>query len=341
MDHTLPKGSLVLVTGANGYIGSHIVDVLLSLKYRVRGTVRTIKNKTWLNDFFDSKYGPGVFETVEVPSLDDTTALDRVMTDVGGVVHVAADVSFSSDPHAVIPQAVETTLNVLRAAQKQESVSRFVLTSSSSAALVPKPNQRGIVVDQTTYNDAMVAAAWSDDTPEATRAYCVYAAAKTESERAAWAWSEKEKPGFVLNTVLPNTNWGRILIPDHQRGSSMRLVRNFWDGNHSALQLIPPQYFVNVGDCARLHVAALLNPSVHHERLFAYAAAFNWTNVIGVLKTLRPDYAGFPEPPPDEGRDYTIVAGQKRAETLLKTTFGQNGWTPLEQSLADGIEGLL
>lgn len=35
----IAPGSLTLVTGVNGFIGSHIADQLLSLGYRVRGTV--------------------------------------------------------------------------------------------------------------------------------------------------------------------------------------------------------------------------------------------------------------------------------------------------------------
>ncbi len=36
----LAPGSLILVTGINGYIASHIADQLMSLGYRVRGTAR-------------------------------------------------------------------------------------------------------------------------------------------------------------------------------------------------------------------------------------------------------------------------------------------------------------
>ena len=51
-------------------------------------------------------------------------------------------------------------------------------------------------------------AAWSDETPEPSKGYFVYAAAKTEGERAAWKWNEEANPGFVFNTILPNTNVG-------------------------------------------------------------------------------------------------------------------------------------
>jgi hypothetical protein len=32
----------------------------------------------------------------------------------------------------------------------------------------------------------------------------VYAASKAEGERAAFGWVEKNKPGFVFNSVLPD-----------------------------------------------------------------------------------------------------------------------------------------
>lgn len=40
VSHALLPGSRILVTGANGYIASHVVDQLLALRYVVRGTIR-------------------------------------------------------------------------------------------------------------------------------------------------------------------------------------------------------------------------------------------------------------------------------------------------------------
>ena len=53
----------------------------------------------------------------------------------------------NSDPKVVIPNVVAGTLNPLEAASKHESVKRFVLTSSSAAALIPRPNEE-IIVDE-------------------------------------------------------------------------------------------------------------------------------------------------------------------------------------------------
>ena len=75
----IEKGSLVLVTGANGYIGSHIVDQLLQLGYRVRGTVRTEAKGQWLREYADKKYGQGKLDLVVVPDMGVKGAFDQAV----------------------------------------------------------------------------------------------------------------------------------------------------------------------------------------------------------------------------------------------------------------------
>lgn len=98
------------------------------------------------------------------------------------------------------------------------------------------------------------------------------------------------------------------------------------------------EWFVDVEDNARLHVCALLDSDIKHERIFAFAQPQNWTDVIGILRKLRPSNTSIPDPPENEGRDLTEVSLSKRAEQLLQDFFGQAGWTSLEDSLANGID---
>jgi nucleoside-diphosphate-sugar epimerase len=81
----IPQGETVLVTGANGYIATHIVDTLLDQGYNVRGTVRS--EKPWLNKYFDGKYGKGRFETRILAVLEKEGALDEVVKGVAGIIH--------------------------------------------------------------------------------------------------------------------------------------------------------------------------------------------------------------------------------------------------------------
>lgn len=62
----LPLGSTILVTGANGLIGSHVVEQCLAHGYKVRGSVRDLVKNKWLQEHFDAKYGPGMFELIKV-----------------------------------------------------------------------------------------------------------------------------------------------------------------------------------------------------------------------------------------------------------------------------------
>jgi uncharacterized protein YbjT (DUF2867 family) len=78
-DPALPEGSLVLITGANGFIGSHIVDQLLLAGYRVRGIVRDKQKNSWMGPFFDGKYGKEKFELVEVKDLADVGSLTQTL----------------------------------------------------------------------------------------------------------------------------------------------------------------------------------------------------------------------------------------------------------------------
>lgn len=328
----IPKGAWILVTGANGYIASNTVDLLLEFGYNVRGTVRS--EKPWLVSLFENKYGQGRFETCVLSSLEDEGVFDKVLNDVSGILHVASDVSLSPEPERVIPSVVAATKAILQAAAKHPSIKRFVLTSSSTAAVFPSLTEK-IVVTEDTWNDAAVSGAWSKDTPPDQKPMVVYGASKTEGEREAWKWVKDNQPGFVLNTVLPNFNVGRILAPEI-RGSTMSWVISVLKGDDTMVKAIPPQYYVNVQDTARLHVIALLEPSVQDERIFAFAGPVNWTSIIKILHRLRPQ-KDLPSPPESEGQDLCEIRPAKRAEELLKKYSERSGWTNLEDSLAEGI----
>ena len=76
-DPVIPIGSTVLVTGANGFIASHIIDQLIQAGYLVRGTSRDTTKIDWLIDMLDKKYGKGKFEAVQVKDMAKEGAFDE------------------------------------------------------------------------------------------------------------------------------------------------------------------------------------------------------------------------------------------------------------------------
>lgn len=140
-DLAIPKGSLVIVTGANGYIGSNVVDQLLSIGYRVRGTVRKLDKSKWMQTLLDEKYGKGKFELAEVPDMAAAGAFDNTVKGASGFIHVATPVMQSYDPNEAVPMVVNGILHVLQACCKEPGIKRVVMTSSSTAAASPQPNK--------------------------------------------------------------------------------------------------------------------------------------------------------------------------------------------------------
>ena len=87
MQPAIPPGSLVLVTGVNGYIGSHIAQQLLSHGYRVRGTVRDTHKANYMHAVFDEKYGHA-FQVQLVRDMAEDGAFDEVMQ--GQLIYLVA-----------------------------------------------------------------------------------------------------------------------------------------------------------------------------------------------------------------------------------------------------------
>lgn len=131
-----PSPTTILVTGANGFVASHIVNEALNLGYHVRGTARTAEKaeatKSLYND--DPRYSTAVVSDF----AKAMTQIEAAVKDVDSVIHVASDVAFSPDPNQVVPAVIGMTLQVLRAAAKETSVKRFTLTSSSNAIITQR-----------------------------------------------------------------------------------------------------------------------------------------------------------------------------------------------------------
>ncbi|XP_031392876.1 tetraketide alpha-pyrone reductase 1 [Punica granatum] len=192
----------VVVTGANGFIGSWLVRTLLEEGYpAIHASVYPGSDATHLLSLPCASGGRvRIFEA----DVLDRAAVGRAVEGCSGVFHVASPCTLEDpkDPEKeLILPAVQGTLNVMEAARRSGTVRRVVLTSSISA-MVPKPNwPAGKVFDETSWTDLD---------------YCKsrqkwYPVSKTLAEKAAWEFAEKH--GMDLVSIHPATCLGPLLQP--------------------------------------------------------------------------------------------------------------------------------
>lgn len=79
MTSTIAPGSIVLVTGVNGYIASHVADQLLESGFNVRGTVRDVQKAAGLVERWETKFGRGRIELVIVKDITVPEAFDSAV----------------------------------------------------------------------------------------------------------------------------------------------------------------------------------------------------------------------------------------------------------------------
>ncbi|UYQ92431.1 NAD-dependent 4,6-dehydratase LegB [Chitinophaga horti] len=126
------RNKKVLVTGADGFIGSHLVEKLISEGASVKAFVYYNSFNTW--GWLDT-LSPEQLNNIEIFAGDirDPNGVRTAMKDIDIVFHLAALIAipFSyHSPDSYIDTNVKGTLNVIQAA-KDLGISRVLVTSTS------------------------------------------------------------------------------------------------------------------------------------------------------------------------------------------------------------------
>lgn len=131
-----------LVTGATGFVGSHVARQLVSAGHPVRILVRKSSNLQAL-------------EVAKVEAFEgdlrDAGSLDRAMKGVQRVFHVAADYRlWTRNPEEIYETNVEGTRKLLEAAGRA-GVEKVVYTSTVATIAVPQPHSGGALPNEDTH----------------------------------------------------------------------------------------------------------------------------------------------------------------------------------------------
>jgi dTDP-glucose 4,6-dehydratase len=152
----------VLVTGAAGFIGSHLVERLVRHGYQVRAFVHYNAMNSWGNL---EKLPPDVLDQVEVSAGDlaDGFMVDHAVRGCALVFHLGALIGIPysyTAPAAYVSTNVSGTLNVLQACRRH-GVRRLLHTSTSevygTAQYIPI-DERHPLVGQSPYSASKIGA---------------------------------------------------------------------------------------------------------------------------------------------------------------------------------------
>lgn len=152
----------VLVTGAGGFIGSHVTELLLSSGYAVRALVRYNSRSSWGHL---SEVRPRLRKGLEVCFGDvaDPFRMRDLVAGCDAVLHLAAltGIPYSyAAPGSYVATNITGTLNVLEAC-RQAKTRRLVITSTSEVygtALYTPIDEKHPLQGQSPYSASKIAA---------------------------------------------------------------------------------------------------------------------------------------------------------------------------------------
>ena len=329
----------VLVTGATGYVAGWVVKRLLEAGATVHAPVRDPDNTAKIAHLVDiAEQCPGTIRFFRADLLEPGS-YGEAMAGCGVVFHTASPFTVNvDDPQKeLIDPAVNGTRNILDEANRQDSVTRVVLTSSCAAIYtdardtVDAPGQK---ITEDVWNTT------------ATMAYQPYSLSKTLAEKAAWEMAGAQDR-WKLVVVNPSLVVGPSL-QDKPTSESFTLLRMLGDG--SMKMGAPRMSFgaVDVRDLAQAHLAAAYLPDAEGRHIVSGSE----TDFLEMGLLLRPRFGeDYPLPKralpkwlvwlvgPSQGIDRKYVSRNVnvpwRADNSKSRTALGMSYRPLQDSLEE------
>lgn len=271
------KPQTILVTGASGFLASHILLQLLDLGYNVRGSVRNAAKGEHIRTVLQG-HGANTanLEFVELDLMSDQ-GWDDAMQGVDYLLHTASPfvIKVPKDADEIVKPAIEGTRRALNAALKA-NVKRIVLTSSMVAACHGHEKNRAAPYGEKDWSNPQ----GKDVTP--------YILSKTLAEQEAWNIMQAADRRDDLTVINPGFILGPLLEQDI--GTSGMIVKRLMSGDFPGA---PDIYFsvVDVRDAAELHILAMHDDTAFGHRVFAAGPSIAMQQLARSLADRFPAYA--------------------------------------------------
>ncbi|EED17940.1 3-beta hydroxysteroid dehydrogenase/isomerase family protein [Talaromyces stipitatus ATCC 10500] len=278
----------VLVTGATGFIGAHIVDALLAGGIRVRGATRSlVKGKAMLQA--RSKY-EDLLEFVQIDDFQNPGGLVEAVKDVDGIIHTASPFTYDTtdNENELIIPAINGVRAVFEAASTNPKIRRIVLTSSFASVLdahrkaPPYFTYTGADWNPLTYEEAA---------DKATSAIIAYRGSKKFAELEAWNYIRDKKPMFDFVALCPPMTFGPVVHPVSSISKVNESNAMLWQvASGAPLPVARVPFWIDVRDLAAAHLGALLTEEAGGRRYTLTAPeTFSYAKAASIIATEFPE----------------------------------------------------
>ncbi|KKY27062.1 putative 3-beta hydroxysteroid dehydrogenase isomerase family protein [Phaeomoniella chlamydospora] len=254
----------VLVTGATGFIGAHVVDSLLQRGVRVRGATRSLKKANLMLQARPNHLSQ--LEFVQVGDFAEAASFDEAVKDVDGIIHVASPFSYAikdNEKELVLP-AIQGVKSILQAAATNPNIKRVIITSSFASVLdIGRKSPPRFTYTALDWNPL----SYEESVDPKTSPVIAYRGSKKYAELEAWNFVKKHKPHFDIVTLCPPMTFGPVAHPISRPSELNESNAGLWNiANGKQLPVARVPFWIDVRDLARAHVEALLRPDVGNRR---------------------------------------------------------------------------
>ncbi|KAF7165774.1 hypothetical protein CNMCM5623_009853 [Aspergillus felis] len=287
----------VLLTGGNGFLGSHILGLLLERGYSVVTTVRSHEKAEQIRERQDLHASTTQLRVIVVPDFTSAGAFDECFKsdapfDV--VIHTASPFRYSITDiqRELLDPAIGGTIALLEAVRKSAPSVKKVIVTSSFASIINSYKGNSWVDHIYSEED------WNPITLSDAHLNPLngYRASKAFAERACWEFLEREEPPFSLVTLCPTLMFGPVVHPlrnlDELNTSNQR-IRNFMVGEYKAeIPDTGTSFFlwIDVRDAALAHIRAMEAPGVVNKRFLLTAGYFSNKEICEVIRESFSEY---------------------------------------------------
>lgn len=302
-----------MVTGANGYVASWLVEKLLSEGITVHAAVRNPKDEKKISHLKAAAAKHGATIKFFKGDLLQAGSYKEAMQGCEVVFHTASPFTsnYKDAQKELIDPAVKGTASVLLSANETPSVKRVIVTSSCAA----------IYTDATETHTApggqLTEAVWNTT---ASLDYQPYSYSKTLAEKKAWEIANAQSQWDLL-TINMSLVMGPPMNPNETTSESFSFLKQMGDGTFKTGAPKLAVGIVDVRDVADAHYLAAYTP----EASGRYITSAHSTNFFAMTQELLPKYgAKFPLPTSEAPKWLLLLIGPLLNKALTRKFIRNN-----------------